>query len=352
MEVGAKGVLLFVVNIVFNLYTFYLLSHVYSIQTSHVYNCKLRGGKSSTANSSTTHSSPNLAEIVQTKSQVTVQIEPLQVEPVPSYSEVTAGEIEPVEKSPGVELDPDERGVEEFVVMVPSAKRPGKAFYLSQCVNALLRARVPASAIIVMNAGVDSHDQLDAYLTRLERNGQKVKRVVRTYNSADLSVDNLKDFPFQVKPVERTDVGAQVAGKDPEDRKRWRSKEAMDFVYISRNALREHERTQWFVFLQDDAVLRAEVDDLFHSLRSAIASNPTIPVFHLNKLGNVALMFHRRFLESYVAFASLRFDLMPIDWLLGKQKHAMGTKDKLINMFRHVGLKSSFAKNDRSHLVQ
>ena len=344
MDITGKGLCLFLLNILFNLYTFYLLSNVYAVRTAYIYKCRLRGTASHLQ--LPTSQLPNSSSPLPEATNFTTTVVNAEIEPV--TLQLPKNEISP---EPKVEDIPEQRS-EEFVIMVPSAKRPGGAFYAQACIEALLRAKVPGRAITVMNADVNSHPQLEAYLRSLNTRGTAVKSLERRYRANDLSVQNLKDFPFHVRPVETSDVGAQVAGKDTEERKRWRSKEAMDFVYISRHMLRTHEHTQWFVFLQDDAVLREEVKDLFGKLRDTIYANPRIPVFHLNRLGNVALMFHRSFLESYVAFANLRFDLMPIDWLLGKQKHALGTQDKLVDLFRHVGLKSSFAKNDRSKLVQ
>ena len=352
MELSPRLLLLIALNVLFNLYTLSLLSHSYSIKSSSSSDCSQHSLSTITKHLLPTTNPTALLRATTSAQQDADMRKEIDMaseqNPPPTSSPSTTTPIASKAK-----IGKTSPKVQEFVVMIPSAERPGGAFYLQQCVDALLRSGVSGSAISVMNMDAGANPKLHAYMAALEERGQRVELLERRYakKKEELRVPDLREFPFAVKPAELKSEGYEVAVKDNVERKVWRSKEAIDFVVLSRKMLLAHPETQWFVFLQDDAVLHRTVTDLYATLRSLVEKYPLVSVFHLNKWGNVAIMFHRHFLESFMAYANLRFDLMPIDWLLSHQKVALGTKDKVLNLFSHVGLKSSFVQNDRSDLI-
>ena len=354
MELSPRFLVLVGFNILFNLYTLGLLNHSYSIKSSSA-NCDCQKDPTAAARAhalasmlSTAAPLPSPAIRGKSASERDAEVE-REVE--------LAAQQNPSIPSPQGHVTGEKSGrvqtVREFVVMIPSARRPAGAFYLEQCVEALLASHVPAEAITVMNMDRDDNPNLYGFFRELKKRGERVELMERNYvkPKKELKVDDLREFGFYVKPEEMKSEGYEVAVKDNLERKVWRSKEAIDFVVLARKMLLGHPETEWFVFLQDDAVLHKTIKDLYATLRKLVNAHPSVAVFHLNKWGNVALMFHRHFLESFMAYSNLRFDLMPIDWLLSHHKRTIGSKERVLNIFSHVGLKSSFVQNDRSTLI-
>jgi len=112
--------------------------------------------------------------------------------------------------------------------------------------------------------------------------------------------------------------------------------------------LAKYPSTPWFIFLQDDAVLKIDEREMFPQTLKTLVEQQASPISKLNHRGNVALMFNRYYLQSFASYALLRYDQFPIDWLLDlHMKQVLGKPPPIHHYFAHVGSKSTFAKNDR-----
>ena len=110
--------------------------------------------------------------------------------------------------------------------------------------------------------------------------------------------------------------------------------------------------TEWFVFIEDDAVCNKTGIDLTTMLLNydpPKKEKRSKAFVRLNEgHGMVAQMFHREFLEGFVGYSSTRFHLVPVDWLLILFLEHMGLKYEtagVIKIFQHKGEQSSFADN-------
>lgn len=147
----------------------------------------------------------------------------------------------------------------------------------------------------------------------------------------------------------------KVAASDTIFRKSWRTNQVQDFLYVMHQGLIVFPDTEWFVFFEDDAVFREEKADLTTML---LKYNPTklreeLNIFRafvrLNKgQGMVAQLFHREFLLSFIGYCSIRFHLVPVDWLLMLFLESNGLRyetSPVLNIFQHRGEQNSFAGN-------
>ena len=111
--------------------------------------------------------------------------------------------------------------------------------------------------------------------------------------------------------------------------------------------LGDYPATPWFVFLQDDAVVLENKRSTFLAELQNVTQTETSPVMKLHKSGNVALLFHRYYLQSFASYAMLRHDKMPIDWLLDSyNSHNLVKRVQLL----HMQLLRSFGKRYLSYM--
>eukprot|EP00563_Minutocellus_polymorphus_P021134 CAMPEP_0197721324 /NCGR_PEP_ID=MMETSP1434-20131217/4409_1 /TAXON_ID=265543 /ORGANISM="Minutocellus polymorphus, Strain CCMP3303" /LENGTH=213 /DNA_ID=CAMNT_0043306311 /DNA_START=131 /DNA_END=772 /DNA_ORIENTATION=- len=127
-----------------------------------------------------------------------------------------------------------------------TGRRPGNgAFYFGMTLRALQEANVPDSAILVNNYSGENNTELYSYLDRT--NHSYVLEII-TRPSQPLRP------PFEFKSVGWDKSMLDTAAGDSAQRKKWRISQSLDFLYVMKEGLRIFPETDWFVFLEDDAV--------------------------------------------------------------------------------------------------
>jgi hypothetical protein len=239
----------------------------------------------------------------------------------------------------------------EFGFMIPSGRRPKGKFYAGNTILALQRGGVPSSSVLVFNAeGDGQHPELENMRDSTLVNAKY--QIHWLSRPAGTSFAMAPEWTSVSMPALSTSQYVQAATDDP-NRRRWRTKEAQDFMFVARRALELFGDTKWFVFLQDDAVYRGPENQLTDKLRTIIAKPAVLKngFAHINPFGNVALLMHRSLLISFLGFAELRFHLIPIDWLLSEfLEQTLGIVEKLTEVqgnrvFTHVGKVSTHEGN-------
>ena len=232
--------------------------------------------------------------------------------------------------------------------MIPSGRRPKGSFYAIDTVLGLKHSGVPSSSVLVFNAegdgkNVELENMRDKTLVKEEYSVHWVVRPPGTSFSiepkwASKRLPDLKESRYR-----------EAAGDNPQ-RKRWRTKEVQDFMFVSKHALKLFPESEWFVFLQDDAVYDGDEGKIERKF-DAIFQEPEVVAqgfAHLNPMGNVALLMHRTLLMSFLGFAEIRFHLIPIDWILEEflsRVNGKKVKPYVTPMFKHIGKISSFEGN-------
>lgn len=225
----------------------------------------------------------------------------------------------------------------QFVFMVTTARRPGNVSYVEECVDALIDGG--AKDIVVMNTDLETNPVLSETMA--------TKSVQVLDRPAWLPASDL-NIPFTIVHTKFEQPKFDNAARDDQERKAWRSKEALDFVHLSHKMLADYPATPWFIFLQDDAILKEDHRQRFLQTMMALGRKGTIPVSKLNQRGNVAILFHRYYLQSFTPYALLRYDKLPIDWLLANHASEVLGVDNIpvLKLFAHVGVQSTYGKND------
>ena len=159
------------------------------------------------------------------------------------------------------------------------------------------------------------------------------------------------DFDF----IEMKHKWIKEAASDTIHRKNWRANQVQDFLYVMHQGLIVFPTTKWFVFIEDDAVFREENADLttmllnYNPTKLREEGNISRAFVRLNKgQGMVAQLFHREFLLSFIGYCSIRFHLVPVDWLLMLFLESNGLRyetSPVLNVFQHKGGHSSFTGN-------
>lgn len=245
-----------------------------------------------------------------------------------------------------------------FAFMIPTASRPNQEFYLDKVVYSLKAAGIPPTSVLIFNTEDESkHEKLKQFRNKIQ--GCYTCSSADTYHPVHFTV-RPKDSPFAPKPqwtpprLPLSDRFA-MAAKDKPEQRYWRTKEAADFMFLSYRALKLFRGTDWFVFLQDDAVCRAGGKlerRLLHVLNNKTVRSRGCG--YLNSYGNVALIFNRVFLQSFLGYLELRYHLIPVDWLLQEFLKSNGdlmpTWPGEISLFMHIGAASSSGA-DRTDLI-
>lgn len=228
--------------------------------------------------------------------------------------------------------------------MIATTKRPGNVSYIDQCLDSLLEVGI-SRHVAVMNTDLEPNHELH------NRMAQKYRHV-RIVDRPDWLPAAKIEIPFSIVYGSMNHHMMLKAENDTEARKSWRTKEVLDFVHFSERMLYEYPTTPWFLFLQDDAVLKEEYRLSFHQNLRELIDKKSSPVFKLSRQGNVALLFHRAFLQSFAAYSLLRHDKLPIDWLLNcHTKELRGSKHiPIFRYFAHVGVQSSFQNNTQRNV--
>lgn len=185
------------------------------------------------------------------------------------------------------------------------------AFYLNDAVAALHH-----DSVVVYNA-----DKNRQYLRRLFKESALVRHIYKENDS------------FEQPYVVRTDVHKshkydKVDVVKTEARKQWWRKENLDFLAMARD-LRTNHPAKHYLLIEDDNVF---------SLDKPIVSviDESEPLIHMG-LGTGALLFCDEFLESFIGYMSLRYDAMPVDWLLEMFMESIGRRLVHKRLFDHVG---------------
>jgi hypothetical protein len=197
----------------------------------------------------------------------------------------------------------------EFVCMIPSSKRPANSFYVDQTILAHEKATAQPSSIVLLDVDRANNTQLADFMQNQAVRQCPISVIRRPKIQYDSTI--LFDFQFAEKP----DGRGRMAAKDDPALKRWRSQEALDFMHVSKYALQNYPSTNWFVFLQDDAVCHGKPEGhLLALLHNSTGTNDGI--VRLNSLGNVAFLIHILLLEGAVGHMATRYNAVPVDWLL------------------------------------
>ena len=225
--------------------------------------------------------------------------------------------------------------------------RPNGTFYFGMTLRALQDAHVPSSAILVNNYSGKNNTRMYQYLD--ENNHTYVPRIITRPSHRPKPMRPAFDFDF----AERRHDMIKTAGTDAPHRQNWRINQVQDFLYVMRQGLVVFPDTQWFVFIEDDAVCKKNDEDLTTMLlnydppKRGKRSKAFVRLHEGH--GMVAQMFHREFLEGFVGYSSTRFHLVPVDWLLILYLEHMGLKYEAagnMKIFQHKGVQSSFVDND------
>ena len=225
--------------------------------------------------------------------------------------------------------------------------RPNGTFYFGMTLRALQNAHVPSSAILVNNYSGKNNTKLYEHLD--ETNHTYVPRIITRPSHRPKPMRPAFEFDF----AEMRHDMIKTAGTDAPHRQRWRINQVQDFLWVMRQGLITFPETEWFVFIEDDAVCKKNDIDLTTMLLNydpPKRGKRSKAFVRLNEgHGMVAQMFHREFLEGFVGYSSTRFHLVPVDWLLILFLEHMGLKYEtagVIKIFQHKGEQSSFADND------
>mmetsp|Transcript_40417 Transcript_40417/g.94969 ORF Transcript_40417/g.94969 Transcript_40417/m.94969 type:complete len:316 (-) Transcript_40417:100-1047(-) len=232
--------------------------------------------------------------------------------------------------------------------MIPSGRRPKDTFYATDTILGLKRSGLSSSSVLVFNT------EGDGKFLELE-NMRNVTLVKEEFPVHWVVRPSGTIFATEPKWVSKRlpalkDNSYKVAGGDNTKRKLWRTKEAQDFMFVSKHALKLFPESEWFVFLQDDAVYVGH-EDKIENIFDKILHEPEVVaqgIARLNPHGCVAFLIHRTLLMSFLGYAEIRFHLIPIDWLLFEflaQVNGNKVKPYETNIFHHKGRVSSFEEN-------
>ena len=227
--------------------------------------------------------------------------------------------------------------------------RPKGAFYFGTTLKALQNAHVPASAILVNSYSGKNNTKLYEHLDKT--NHTYVPRIITRQSHQPKPMRPEFDFDF----IEMKHKWIKEAASDTIHRKNWRANQVQDFLYVMHQGLIVFPTTKWFVFIEDDAVFREENADLttmllnYNPTKLREEGNISRAFVRLNKgQGMVAQLFHREFLLSFIGYCSIRFHLVPVDWLLMLFLESNGLRyetSPVLNVFQHKGGHSSFTGN-------
>ena len=222
--------------------------------------------------------------------------------------------------------------------------RPNGTFYFGMTLRALQDARVPSSAILVNNYSGENNTKLYEHLD--ETNHTYVPRIITRPSHRPKPMWPTFEFDF----AEMKHDNIKIAATDAPHRQKWRINQVQDFLWVMRQGLITFPDTEWFVFIEDDAVFSKKNTDLTAMLLNYNPPEGSKAFVRLNnQWGMVAQMFHRELLEGFVGYSSTRFHLVPVDWLLNLFLEHMGLKFAtagVLNIFQHKGEQSSFADNE------
>uniref|UniRef100_A0A7S1FRK3 Uncharacterized protein n=1 Tax=Corethron hystrix TaxID=216773 RepID=A0A7S1FRK3_9STRA len=230
--------------------------------------------------------------------------------------------------------------------MIVSAARQHDQFYLDRTILGLKTAGIPPTSVLVFNAeGEGRHTRLEQLRQKLER-GWPSNQTYRPVRWIVRPADEIVALePRWILPRIPKGENYRKAAEDSDGRKLWRRKEAVDFIYLARNALEIFPDREWIVLLQDDAEYARGDRPLEPALARVVRLHEATynGCVFLNPHGNVAVLFHRVFLRSFIGYAEMRYHLLPIDWLLEEFLASNGSTDGrfTVRLFNHIGLVST-----------
>ena len=129
---------------------------------------------------------------------------------------------------------------------------------------------------------------------------------------------------------------------DHMDRVLWRSKQALDYVYLMCYC---SYVSQYYLHLEDDVIASpqflSKIADFINSQKYEWIS------LNVALLGYIGKLYPVRELQNLASYLRLFFDEMPVDWLEPRWKKYRGqdpreTKCRAASLFQHIGLISSF----------
>ena len=178
--------------------------------------------------------------------------------------------------------------------------RPDGAFYFDKAVQALKEVGVSAEWILINNYGGENNTQLFSYLDTIH---PFLPRIISR-------PEQLMHPRVHFEVIETSHHWIEIAQKDSEERKTWRTNQVLDFLFVMRKGLDLFPETDWFVIVEDDT--ECNKNPLFLSMlenyTSGVKRNPKIAFTRLNRIGTRAHLLHRIVLESFVGYAATRFD--------------------------------------------
>ena len=129
---------------------------------------------------------------------------------------------------------------------------------------------------------------------------------------------------------------------DHMDRVLWRSKQALDYVYLMCYC---SYISQYYLQLEDDVIASphflSKIADFINSQKSEWIS------LNVALLGYIGKLYPVQELQNLASYLRLFFNEMPVDWLEPRWKKYRGqdpreTKCRAASLFQHIGLISSF----------
>jgi len=229
----------------------------------------------------------------------------------------------------------------KFPILITTARRSGGAFYLKTTLQSLKDGGKDPKSIMILNVERgNNHVELEEYLASEMYKDFPVHVIRRSPDlpSFDEYVKMLKsgnrhplrEYPFAFRTIDEKHNFFLEARKDPTERKYWRTKENLDFVYLCREGLRHYREAKFFLFLEDDMAYKSgqQLDKLLEAMvtrkpGSGLVSMPKLPfryrvrsVYYLSDATTKAALMHKQYLESLIGFTMVRHDYFPLDWMM------------------------------------